>query len=335
MSPTIIGSAVAANPETQKPRIPPGHRLAPVTLSVYHREARGQHESNTSRPRFLIHNETNDTLEFSKVAYYFTADPARFPKVVIDYPHIPVSLENLGGDQWRFILDAGNQKVAPKSFYPSIDGWQIRVHYSDWYEYEHFDDWSADYSIGIPKQNSKIVVYDKNGKIIWGNEAPGFESEDEGIIPIPKGTIAWKDDAPWETNAFKPRVTVKNTGSVALSDYHAQLWFRVPQGKNLHIPAPNIWYTPESQASAKNVGGRVWMLDMHFNKHILYPNDSVSEGNIGLNLTDWSTFDKTVCGIVLKDKDGNILFGREPGVVECEGYSGPGLLQMLFSRRKK
>jgi pimeloyl-ACP methyl ester carboxylesterase len=332
MSPVIVGSAMATNPETQKPNVPPpGHRLAPVTLAVLHREARGEHEANTSRPRFLVLNATKDTLEFSKVAYYFTADPARVPKVVVDYPHVPVSVEHLGGDQWRFVLDVGNQKIAPESFYPSADGWQIRVHYSDWFEYRHLDDWSADYSLGFIQFNRKIVVYDKNGKIIWGKEPAEFESEDNGVIATPKGTLAWMDDAPWEANAFKPRVTVKNTGSVALSDYRAQLWFRVPQGKSLS--SLNIWYAPESSPSVRNVGGRVWMLDVFFNKHILYPGDSVSEGNIGLNLTDWSLFDKIVCGIALKDRDGNILFGREPSVAECESYDGPGLLLPLFSMR--
>jgi len=76
------------------------------------------------------------------------------------------------------------------------------------------------------------------------------------------------------------------------------------------------------------------MLDLHFNKHILYPGDSISEGNVGLHLADWSLFDKTVCGIVLKDKDGNILFGREPSVAECESYDGPNLLQPLYSRKE-
>jgi len=336
MSPVIIGSATAAKPATQKPPTPPpGHMLAPVTLAVLHREARGEYESNTSRPRFLVFNATEDTLAFSKVAYYFTADPARMPKVVVDYPYVPVSVENLGGDQWRFVLDVGNQKVAPQAFYPSTDGWQIRVHYSDWYEYKHLDDWSADYSLGLIKANRKIVIYDKSGKIIWGNEAPGFKTVDDDIVPMPKGMIAWKDDSPWETNAFKPRVTVKNTGSVALSDYHAQLWFRVPQGRVLSIPSPDAWYTPESKASAKNVGGRVWTLDMHFYKHILYSGDSVSEGNIGLHLADWSNFDKTVCGIVLKDKDGNTLFGREPSVAECESYNGPDLLLPSYSLVKE
>jgi hypothetical protein len=334
MSSLAAGSGSASNPETQKPPSPPpGHRLAPVTLAVLHRETRREDEANTSRPRFLIYNTTKDTLEFSKVAYYFTADPARKPQVKVDYPYVPVSVENLGGDKWRFVFNVGNQKIAPKQFYPSKDGWQVRMYYSDWFDYKHLDDWSADYSIGLPKENRKIVIYDKNGKIIWGMEAPGFESEDNGIIPTPKGTIAWKDDAPWEYNMFKPRVEVKNTGSVALSDYHAQLWFRVPQGKSLFVPSPEDWYTPESQPSAKKIGGRVWMLDMHFNQHILYPGESVSEGNIGLRLTDWSAFDRLVCGVVLRDDNGNILFGKEPSVEECESYNGPSLLLPQYSKK--
>ncbi|MDR2594049.1 MAG: putative lipase [Fibromonadaceae bacterium] len=325
MSPVIIGKALAVNPETQKPPVPPpGHPLAPITLAVLHREARGEHEANTSRPRLLVYNATKDTLKFSKIAYYFTADPVRRPNVVVDYPHIPVSVEYLGGDQWRFVLEAGNQKVPPKSFYPSADGWQIRIHYSDWHEYDHFNDWSADYSVGFAKFNSKIVIYDKNGKIVWGNE-PQLEEKNDDIVQKPSVTLTWKDDAPWEANTFKPRIEVKNIGGAAISDYRAQLWFRVPQGKNLAIPSPDVWYAPESQSSAKNVSGKVWMLDMHFNKHILYPGDSISEGNIGLHLTDWSAFDKTVCGIVLKDKEGNILFGREPSVSECELYKKPSL----------
>ena len=51
---------------------------------------------------------------------------------------------------------------------------------------------------------------------------------------------------------FKPQVTVKNTGSVALKNYHAKLWFRVPEGKELYIPVDD-WYTPVSKPSLKNV----------------------------------------------------------------------------------
>ncbi len=49
---------------------------------------------------------------------------------------------------------------------------------------------------------------------------------------------------------FKPQVIIKNTGTIALKDYHAKLWFRVPEGKEL------------------------------------YPNESVVEGNIVLYLTN-------------------------------------------------
>ena len=122
-------------------------------------------------------------------------------------------------------------------------------------------------------------------------------------------------------NTFKPRFTIANTGDAPLSDYHAELYFRVPQGKTLAIPTPDDWYTPEAVPSAKNIGGTVWKLDLHFDKHILYPADSVSEGNIGLHLTDWSSFDKTVCGVVLRAEDGTVLSGKEPTVQECESYS--------------
>lgn len=52
-----------------------------------------------------------------------------------------------------------------------------------------------------------------------------------------------------EKNMFKPQVTIKNTGTIALKDYHAKLWFRVLEGKEL------------------------------------YPNESVVEGSIVLHLT--------------------------------------------------
>ena len=72
--------------------------------------------------------------------------------------------------------------------------------------------------------------------------------------------------------------------TIALKDYHAKLWFRVPEGKELYIPVDD-WYTPVSKPSLKNVGENVWELDMYFDEYLLYPNESVVEGNIVLHLT--------------------------------------------------
>ena len=299
-------------------------------IFVMHREARGDYESNTSRPRFLVANVSDKNIEGFKVAYYFTADPARTPKVVVDYPKIPVTLENLGGDQWRFVLDASDSVLNAMSVFPSLDGWQIRLYYErDWSDFDYLDDWSADYNIGIPRMNSKIVVYGADGQILWGQEPEPFGTSDDGLIPAPKGIISWSDVAPWENNMFKPQVTVKNTGSVALKDYHAKLWFRVPDGKELYIPVDD-WYTPYSRPTLRNNGENVWELDLSFNEYILYPGDSVIEGNIGIHLKDWSVFDKTVCGIALIDSDGNIVYGKIPSVSECQSYDAPSLLEPLY-----
>ena len=261
-----------------------------------------------------------------------TADPSRKPVVEIDYPKIPVTLENLGGDQWRFVLDASDSVLKARSVFPGMDGWQIRIHYGDWSDYRHLNDWSADYNVGLPKIDRKIVVYGKGGEILWGAEPKMFESVDDGIVASPKGTVSWKDAAPWEKNMFKPQVTVSNTGSVNLRNYHAKMWFRVPVGKTLQ-PPPEDWYTPESKPSLTNVGGNVWELDMFFDRHILYSKESVTEGNVGLRLTDWSEFDKLVCRIALVDSDGNAIYGQIPSVEACEAYDGPDLLVPQYARR--
>lgn len=327
----VAGVANVTDPATQMPPSTPKDKFyAKSSIFAMHREARGDHEANTSRPRILVANASNADVNGFKVAYYFTADPARKPVVEVDYPNIPVTLENLGGDQWRFVLDGTDSVIKAHSVFPSIDGWQIRLHYSDWFDYKHLNDWSADYNTGIPTINRKIIVYSSTGEILWGSEPRMFKSTDDGIVASPKGTISWKDAAPWEKNMFKPQVTVSNTGSVNLQNYHAKMWFRVPTGKNLQ-PPPEDWYTPESRPSLANIGGNVWELDMYFDRHILYPKESVTEGNIGLHLTDWSDFDKTVCGIALLDSDGNVIYGQIPSVEKCESYDGPNLLTNQYA----
>lgn len=326
----VVGVGSASDLSSQVAPVSPTAWKKNKGVFVMHREARGDYESNTSRPRILVANSTDKDIKGFKVAYYFTADPARNPRVEVDYPEIPVVLENLGGDQWRFVLDASESVLKAKSVFPSLDGWQIRLYYNnDWTDFDHLDDWSADYNIGIPQINKKIVVYDVSGHILWGQEPQMYKSIDDGAIASPKGVLSWSDSAPWEENAFKPQVTVKNTGSIALKDYHAKLWFRVPDGKTLYVPTDD-WYTPVSKPSLKNVGENVWELDMNFDTYMLYPNESVVEGNVGLHLIDWSSFDKTVCGIALLDSDENVIFGKVPSVDECKSYNLPSLLNVQY-----
>lgn len=298
-------------------------------IFVMHREARDKHEKNVSRPRILVANASDEDIVGFKIAYYFTADPAKLPEVDVDYPNIPVIRENLGGDQWRFVLDASDSVLKAKSVFPNLDGWQIRVHYHEWEDYIYLNDWSANYNVGVPRVNKNIVVYDADGHILWGEEPELFKSVDDGLIASPKGTLFWYDSAPWDKNMFKPQVSIKNTGTLALKDYHAKLWFRVPEGKELYIPSYD-WYTPVSRPVLNNVGENVWELDLYFDRYMLYPEESVVEGNVGLRLLDWSSFDKTVCGIALVDSEDNVIFGSVPSVEKCKSYDAPSLLETQY-----
>ncbi|WP_173473330.1 triacylglycerol lipase [Fibrobacter succinogenes] len=329
----IMATGTAANPSTQTPPVSPKDKVTKNSpLYVLHREAREQHEKNTSRPRILVANNSKKDIAGFKVAYYFTADPAHKPVVEVDYPKIPVSLENLGGDQWRFVLDASDQVLTAGSILPNIDGWQIRIHYEDWTNYKFVNDWSADHSYGIPAKNSKIVVYDLNDNIIWGLEPSAYKSVNERIIPQATATMTWHDSAPDETNYLKPAVTIKNTGSVSLQNYKAKIWFRVPEGKELYIPTDD-WYTPNSIPSLTNMGENVWELVMSFKKFILYPGESVNEGDVGIHLKDWSTLDKTVCGMALLDAEDNVIFGSVPTVERCKSFDEPSMLTPLYTWR--
>ena len=325
-----VGFGTPTNPDSQRPPESPFHHFRKKSkIFAMHREARESHEKNTSRPRILVGNTSNSDIKGFKVAYYFSADPAREPKVEIDYPKIPVKLENLGGDQWRFVLDARDSILKAQSVFPSLDGWQIRIHYSDWSNYKHLDDWSADYNLGYPKANPKIVIYDADENVLWGKEPEEYRSTDEGLVASPKGVLSWHDSSPWETNTFKPLVNIKNTGSIPLKNYHAKLWFRTPAGKALYVPVDD-WYTPVSKPSLSNSGENVWELDLFFGQYLLYPGDSVSEGDIGLHLTDWSAFDKVVCGIALTDSEGNVVYGKIPSVAECKSYNGVNYLNTQY-----
>jgi len=268
--------------------------------------------------RFL---ETRDSSYLPKE---LSIDPARQPQIEVDYSQIPAKLEYLGGDKWRAIFDGSNLVIEPKEFAPSKDGWQTRLHYGDWTKYDHFNDYSADYSVGIPQENRKIVVYDNSGNIIWGKE-PNLD-EYKGT---PTAQLSFKDSSPWEKNTFKPELTIKNTGYVPLQNYHALIYLRFPANKTPNIPMDS-WYTPESAPNLKHLGSDVWALDVHFNKHILYGADSVVEGNIGVHLTDWSEFEKVVCGLALKDSSGTIIYGHEPNVKECLEYK-PQSLEPVFA----
>lgn len=134
------------------------------------------------------------------------------------------------------------------------------------------------------------------------------------------------------TDVYVPTVfsMSKNKGTVALQNYKAKLWFRVPEGKELYFPVDD-WYTPTSVPPLTNVGENVWELGMNFNKFILYPGESVTEGDVGVHLKDWSAFDKTVCSIALLDAENNEVYGSVPSIEYCKSFNEPSFLTPFYA----
>jgi len=303
----FAGTGTATDPETQeKPEVATKRKDNPGNVAVVHYEA-GLTEKNTSRPRIIVVNVGDNPINGFKVAYYFTGDPARQPTVDLDYPNHPINIEHLGGDNWRFVIDASNEVLLPQTALPNKDGYQIRLHYyrydEDW---NHRYDYSADFNVGYPQVNDKIVVYDLNGNILWGIP-PSLpkEASTDGKKSV---NLTFVDAGINERNTFKPEFTITNTGSVALNCYKIRGYISAPHGSSFNLPIDD-WHTPESEPSLTKIADNVWMLEIKFNEHILYPGQSVFSGNVGIHLTSWGEFDKNLLGLVVLDKNDEILWG--------------------------
>lgn len=303
----FAGTGEATDPMTQaRPEVATKRIGNEGDVAVLHFEA-GLSEKNTSRPRIVVVNVGQKTINGFKVAYYFTADPARVPVVDLDYPNYPVKIEHLGGDNWRFVLDLSNVALKPQTAHPNKDGYQIRLHYFKYDEdWNHRYDYSANYNIGYPKINDKIVVYDLNDNILWG--VPPTLPKEQASLEKKSVNLAYVDAGAHEKNMFKPEFTISNTGSAPLKNYKIRCYISAPTGKSFDIPIKD-WYTPNANPSLKNVAGDIWMLEMTFDKYILYPGQSVFSGNVGIHLTDWQEFDKKLQGLVVVDENDEILWG--------------------------
>ena len=318
----FAGSGIASNPETQeKPEVATKRKDNLGDVAVVHYEA-GLTEKNTSRPRIIVVNVGNKPIHGFKVAYYFTGDPARVPVVELDYPNYPVIVEHLGGDNWRFVIDLSSEVLLPKSSHPNKDGYQIRLHYyrydEDW---NHRYDYSADYNVGYPNINDKIVVYDLEDNILWG--VPPSLPKETTTIAKKSVNLTFVDAGKHENNVFKPEFTVVNTGSAALKNYKIRGYISAPKGCCFNVPIDD-WYTPESTPSLTNIAENIWMLEIVFDEHILYPGQSVFSGNIGIHLRNWNEFDKSLLGLVVVDENGEILWGTPwngSGVVLNQEYA--------------
>jgi hypothetical protein len=119
-----------AEPRTLKPEeYPVG--IAKVWMKD---EAYGQNQNVTLR--LYVENIGNGVLDNFDAYYYFTTENGKTPVMTIieKYytPNVGITLENLGGADYRIDFKFTDANIAPGDVSPNRDGFSVGIHYSDW-----------------------------------------------------------------------------------------------------------------------------------------------------------------------------------------------------------
>jgi len=290
----------------------------PWKLRVLVREASTADQTNLANPRILLINKDSRTLQGATLYYEFRADPSRVPVLQSFQGPGNAMLESLGGDRWRVRIADPTAVVPTQGIYPSVDGFSFQLSYQDGSAWPRRGEWSS--YAGSPQlyTTNRIQVRDGSGNVLVGMEIP---NSDQGVREAALGLA--RDEAIASNNEVAPVIAVQNSGGVPLEDFHVQWFVRAPQGATVALES---WYTPDAKASIKAMGGGLWMVDLNFSGHILYPAQTTAEQKIGINLSDWSPWDRShdpshtsngqglvpVEGMVVRDSAENILWGNLP-----------------------
>lgn len=138
--------------------------------------------ANILRPRILIRNEGDRALSDFTFYYYFQTESGKPPVVDAYYPlDRRPSLEALGGGRYRLRFDYTGVTLAPRTDLPNAAGNVSGIHYADWSAWDRTNDCSHSHSGVQFLQNSRIPVYDRSGRLLWGEE--GACSQGGGTTP--------------------------------------------------------------------------------------------------------------------------------------------------------
>jgi hypothetical protein len=257
----------------------------PWNLLVLGRESADSSQSNMALPRFALVNRDTRTLNGVVLYYEFRADPSRNPVLESFQGSGSATLQSLGGDNWRVVINDPQAIVPPGGTYPSASGFGLQLRYPDGSSWPRKEEWSSQGGSGLLYSTNRIQVRDESGKVLTGLEMP---LSDSGHLESVVGLA--RDMGLNSNNQVSPVISVHNSGGVPLVGYHAQWYVRAPVNKTVALQS---WYTPDAQATIKSLGDGLWLIDLDFGNHVLYPGQTTTEQQIGLNLSDYSAWDRT------------------------------------------
>jgi len=278
---------------------------------VVHREAAP--DVHASLPQGLVYNGTSDTIRGFELAYHFSADPSRRPRVeALNAPDAELVVEFLGGEDWRLLLRSSTN-IAPGRHWPNNAPWGVRLSYEDGSTWNLWDDPSRYRNLGLIAENPWIPLRDGRGTLLWGEVPPSTLRT--ALDPAPH-MEAWARLDPGASPWMRPQVKVKNLGSRSLGKIRMTLPFRVPNGRT---PILEDWYTPEASMRLLDLGAGSWELEVLFDQHLIGAGSAVDLGEWGIRLNDWSNWSgrswpsdwQADSAIRLWDSAGVLLWGRE------------------------
>jgi pimeloyl-ACP methyl ester carboxylesterase len=318
----LIGHATVSDPSTQLPPELPAHLNPNPSLEVLHVDEAFQNPKE-SRPRFWMRNISDQDIHGYYVRYYFRSDNGTY-SVRLLQPESEVYKVVQINHSWSYIeIDGHNWVIPPNRIEPTLSGWEFVLSHNDGSDWNHWNDYSADYNAGYLRENQKIVVYDPQGKIIWGKEPQTQDivaaetMTDFVLLPSSdlqldssKFEVKVIDQNPQELNMLRPVLSVQNNSQEVLRNFYVELFIQIPPGKS--VAAIQDWYTPDSDVSLVHFENDVWKIKIDFNQNDLPPGGVVHAGQFGVHLSDWSNWDKTIQSYSIKKASGEILFSSLP-----------------------
>ncbi len=255
--------------------------------------------ANQSKPLITLQNRGNTPFDHLKATWYFQFPVGKIPLLNDWYtPEADLTLRPLGGGYWAVDALFGTHILYPGQV---VSAGQWGVNLADWSSWDHSKDPSHQGVDGSVQINTRVVVTDATGKVLWGDK-PAL---DRGIVSPPDSLhvdttrqslavkIEFKNESPSETNIVKPRVRVTNLTGAVLN--HFTLHFPIHAEPSLN-PTAELYWAPGCSVSQQDSGSGNWNVLLTCTNLNLAPGavwPTPDGAALGFHYPDWSFWNST------------------------------------------
>ena len=167
--------AVAAPVPPASPPASPG--VAQVRVEFRNQERRPG--DNHVRPQFRVLNTGSEALDLDGLTlrYWYTAEAGTPEEVNCDWAAVNclnLEADTAAADEGQRYLEVGFEDAGLLAPGETTGEIQLRVHHTDWSDYDERDDWSWDEGRTTWGSAPHVTAY-RDGTRVWGEPPPGLE----------------------------------------------------------------------------------------------------------------------------------------------------------------